>query len=147
MKTTSICAVLFAFAFGSELRGENMNKALFVSEVISDLNRAQPSWTDGYEYTREFSKATNLVAEVQSLERGMSTNIVTSVCGEPDIKSKWRGKSSETPIRVKYVYYLRRKNSGSVNMKDQYLGFYFSESGELDSAIYPKGTRVFTVDF
>lgn len=124
-----------------------MNKELFAKTITEELDCAQPVWEIGYESMRDFHEATNLISKVRLLGDGMATNDVALICGEPDDVSKWRGKSSHTQLRIKYVYYLRRKHLRVVNVHDQYLGFYFNESGLLESVVYPKETQVYTVEF
>ena len=147
MKLMYICAVFGALSLVKEVRSEKMSKELFVKTTTNELMRVQSSWKIGYECVCDFEKATNLVAKVQLINKGMSTNDIVAVCGEPDRKNQWRGKSRNSPLKIEYVYSFRRRNRRMVNVYDQYLGLYFDESGILDSAVFPCGTKSCEVDF
>lgn len=147
MKLMYICAVFGVLSLVKEMRGEEMSKELFVKTTTNELMRVQSSWKIGYECVCDFEKATNLVAKVLLINKGMTTNDIVTICGEPDRKNQWRGKSSNSPLKIEYVYSFRRRNKRIVNVYDQYLGLYFDESGILDSVVFPCGTASYEVDF
>lgn len=147
MKLMYISVVLCIISWVKELRGEEMSKELFVKATTNELVRVQSSWKIGYECVCDFDKATNLVAKVLLISKGMSTNDIVAICGEPDRKSQWCGKSINSPLKIEYVYSFRRRKKRMANVYDQYLGLYFNESGVLDSVVFPCGTASYEVDF
>lgn len=114
----------------------------FSEKACSYLESKSKVWPDGYSQVRPFDDAIKLARQVSLVGRDASTNQVKEILGVPNVVRQRAGKQRNDIRGWDFRYWLRKKDSRTVNVNDEDLTFRFDNLGVVQQMEFAKGTNV-----
>lgn len=114
----------------------------FSEKACSYLESKSKVWPDGYSQVRPFDDAIKLARQVSLVGRDASTNQVKEILGVPNVVRQRAGKQRNDIRGLDFRYWLRKKDSRTVNVNDEDLTLRFDNLGVVQQMEFAKGTNV-----
>jgi hypothetical protein len=147
MKGDNMFCEILACVVGCMMEGNFPNGSAgsatsFSEKACSYLESKSKVWPDGYSQVRPFDDAIKLARQVSLVGRDASTNQVKEILGVPNVVRQRAGKQRNDNTGLDFRYWLRKKDSRTVNVNDEDLTLRFDNLGVVQQMEFAKGTNV-----
>ena len=122
--------------------GSAASATSFSEKACSYLESKSEVWPDGYSQVRPFDDALKLARQVSLVGKDASTNQVEKILGVPNVVRQRAGKPRHDTAGLDFRYWLRKKDTRTVNLNDEDLTLRFDNLGVVQQMEFAKGTNV-----